>query len=190
MKSHLLFLALTITIFQEAFPQDDLVSVKQNPKVDYNLSPARNHRINPNFNTSINPSFNWNYNPAQSKIINPDSTSDINPLHNPGLNPREMEILNPMLNNTLHPGNVTWRGRYLFDSADNLIAFITVASQNILLCFDKQGRWTCYFVKTAKGTYNQFHLNGEWTGKFLCPDSLEGYNLFNKEGEWTGSHVK
>lgn len=190
MKKHLLLFLIGECLFLVAVCQNDLVSVKQNPKLDANLSPARNQRINPKFNTSINPAFNWNYNPAENPGINPDSTTSINPKDNPGLNPKQSEALNPMLNYTLHPGSGTWRGRYLFDSTDNLVAFITVASQNILLCFDKQGKWTCYFVKTAKGTYNQFQLNGEWTGKFLCPDSLEGFNLFNKEGVWTGNHVK
>jgi hypothetical protein len=190
MIKRLLFGVISMMLFFPALPQDELVSLKQNPKLDYNLSPARNHKINPNFNATINPAFNWNINPTQNKSINPDSTTVINPLQNTNLNPKDMEMFNPMLNNILHPKSYQWKGRYLFDSSDNLIGFITVASQNILLCFDKEGHWTCYFVKTAKGTYNQFQLSGEWTGKFLCSDSLEGLNLFNKECVWTGSHVK
>jgi hypothetical protein len=186
----LLFIVAAVTATAQVGAQDGLVSRKQNPKVDHNLSPYYNQRINPNFNTTINPTFNWNYNPVQNKTINPDSTTGINPLHNPNLNPKQIEIYNPMLNNLLHPKNYSWKGRYLFDSTDNLIGFITVASQQILLCFNKDWQWTCYFVLTAKGTYNQFQLTGEWTGRFLAPDSLEGLNLFTKEGLWTGHHVK
>ena len=177
-------------LFLQAKPQEELVCVKQNPKIDLNLSPAHNQKINPNYNSTINPEFNWNINPIQNKAINPEQTTEINPLHNLSLNPKETELFNPMLTNILHPKHPSWKGRYLFDSSDNLIAFVSVASQNILLCFNKEGKWTCYFVKTEKGTFNQFQLSGEWTGRFLCPDSSEGYNLFNKEGVWTGSHLK
>ena len=190
MARRLLFIITAIMLVFQAGAQDGLVSVKQNPKVDHNLSPSYNQKINPNYNYTINPAFNWNYNPIQNKSLNPDSNSNINPVQNLSLNPKESEIFNPMLNNILHPKNYSWRGKYLFDSTDNLIGFITVASQNILLCFTREGHWTCYFVKTAKGTYNQFDLTGVWTGRFLCPDSLEGLNLFTKEGVWTGNHVK
>ena len=190
MTIRLLFIIAAIITFVQARPQGGSVAVKQNPKVDYNLSPTHNQRINPNYNFTINPTFNWNFNPSQNKIINPDSTNTIHPLYNTNLNPKEIEIYNPMLNNILHPRNFSWKGRYLFDSTDNLLGFITVASQNILLCFNQEGHWTCYFVRTAKGTYNQFQLTGEWTGRFLAPDSLEGLNLFTKEGVWTGNHVK
>jgi len=190
MITRLLLVFTALCFFLQAKPQQDLVNVKQNPQADHNLSPAYNQKINPKYNPSINPTFNWNYNPLENKSINPDSTSTINPLQNENVNPKASDMLNPMLNNILHPMNLSWRGRYLFDSSDNLIAFVTVASQNVLLCFNKLGQWTCYFVKTPKGTYNQFTLTGQWTGKFLCPDSVEGFNLFNKEGIWTGSHVK
>ena len=190
MITRLLFASTALFFYIQARSQQDLVNVKQNPQVDYNLSPTHNKRINPNFNSTINPAFNWNYNPLQNNTINPDSTSTINPLQNESVNPRLSELLNPMLNNILHPMNLSWQGKYLFDSTDNLIAFVSVASQDVLLCFNKSGQWTCYFVKTPKGTYNQFSLAGEWTGKFLCPDSVEGYNLFNKQGVWTGSHLK
>jgi len=190
MRTALLFFFIAICFFQKARAQDGLVATKHNPRIDHNLSPAFNHNINPNFNPTINPNFNWNYNPMQTKLINPDSTTVISPLHNPDVDPKQVEMFNPMLNNILHPKNFSWRGKYLFDSTDNLIGFITVASQNILLCFNKEGHWTCYFVRTPKGTYNQFQLTGEWTGKFLCPDSLEGFNMFTKDGVWTGNHVK
>ncbi len=190
MRTSLLFIFIASCCFTQALAQEGLVDIKHNPKVDHNLSPAFNQKINPNYNASINPNFNWNYNPIQTRLINPDSTFVINPLHNPELNPKQMEMYDPMLNNILHPRNYSWRGKYLFDSTDNLIGFITVASQNILLCFNKEGRWTCYFVRTPKGTYNQFQLTGEWTGRFLCPDSLEGFNMFTKDGVWTGNHVK
>ena len=190
MAKRLLFVFAAIFSILTGWSQNELVAVKNNPKLDYNLSPSRNEKINPNRNVIINPQFNWNLNPFHNKLINPDSSLTIHPLHSLILNPKQMEILNPMLNSNLHPRSFSWKGRYLFDSTDNLIGFITVASQNILLCFNKEGLWTCYFVKTAKGTYNQFQLTGEWTGRFLCPDSLEGFNLFSKEGDWTGNHVK
>jgi len=190
MVRRLLFIIASVIVIAQAGAQDGLVATKQNPKVDHNLSPTYNQKINPSFNTTINPAYNWNYNPAQNKLINPDSTSAINPLQNVNLNPKEIEIYNPMLNTNLQPKNFSWKGRYLFDSTDNLVGFITVASQSILLCFNKEGHWTCYFVKTSRGTYNQFQITGEWTGRFLAPDSLEGLNLFTKDGHWTGSHVK
>src|SRR6516162_3245733 len=135
MKTHLLLLFTALCSFIEARPQQITVNVKQDPQVDHNLSPAYNQRINPRFNSAINPTFNWNYNPMENKSINPDSTSQINPRENENVNPKVSELLNPMLNNILHPMNNAWRGRYLFDSTDNLVAFVTVASQNVLLCF-------------------------------------------------------
>jgi hypothetical protein len=172
-----------LCLSQEPFSRHD-------PKRDPNLSPARNNLINPLFNSSINPKFNWNLNPKHNKLIDPISATDINPQFNPDLNPVYNKIYNPMFANSLHPKNPRWSGRYLFDKDDNLIGYVSVASQNILLCFDTNGEWTCYFVKTSTGTYNRFTLEGEWSGQYFCSDGSQGFNLFAATGEWTGQHMK
>ena len=81
-------------------------------------------------------------------------------------------------------------GFYLFNKSDELIGYITQASKDILLCFDVKGEWTCYYIRTAQGTYNLFDKSGNWTGNYLCYDDKVGYNQFDKDGAWTGQHIK
>jgi hypothetical protein len=78
----------------------------------------------------------------------------------------------------------------MFDGDDNIVAFMTKPSKEVLICFDVQGNWTCYYVLTPEGTYNHFEMNGEWSGNYLCPDNVGGFNVFDKEGTWTGKHIK
>jgi len=59
-----------------------------------------------------------------------------------------------------------------------------------MLCFDNQTEWTGFYVKAGNGIYNYFDTKGQWTGKYLCFDSIFGYNLFDKDGNWTGQHIK
>jgi hypothetical protein len=172
-----------------AFSQNELPA-KFNPQVDFNLSPSHNKSINPLFNSLINPKLNWNINPVQNNNLNPAKNPGINPKTNPGLNPVDNKILNPMFSTTLHPQSPSWTGHYLFDKDDNLIGFVTIASQEVMLCFDKDYKWSCYFVRASNGSFNQFTLTGEWTGSFLSQDSSEGYNFFSADAEWTGKHME
>ncbi len=162
---------------------------KYNPLLDFNLSPAHNKKINPLFNSSINPQINWNINPLKNIAINPAKNEFINPKSNAALNPNENKLLNPMFANSLHPQNPTWKGHYLFDKDDKLIGFITVASQEVMLCFDMEYKWTCFYIRSSTGNFNQFSLSGEWTGGYLSHDSSEGLNEFSPGGEWTGNHI-
>lgn len=189
MKKKFLLVPIAYLFAVSAFCQTDLPA-KFNPLIDVNLSPSHNKNINPLFNSLINPKLNWNINPAQNNNLNPTKNSGINPKINTGLNPIENKILNPMFSTTLHPQNPIWKGHYLFDKDDNLIGFITNASQEVLLCFDKDYKWSCYFIRSGAGSYNQFTLTGEWTGSYLSQDSSEGYNFFTADGEWTGKHME
>jgi hypothetical protein len=179
-----IFLLCFISSYAQFF--DD----KHNPALDLNLSPTRNSIINPGHNSSINPKLNWNINPFRNGLINPEKVPTINPKTNKQLNPLENESMNPMFSIYMSPKFEHWRGLYLFDTADNLAGYITQYSQDIMIQFDKQSNWTFFYVRTAKGTFNQFNLSAEWTGCFLCYDSLTGFNLFNKECGWTGMHIK
>lgn len=164
--------------------------VKHNPAVDLNLSPLKNPSIHPDHNSSINPKLNWNINPLKNGLINPEKVPAINPKQNKDLNPLLHEEMNPMFTVYMSPKFDNWHGLYLFDSANTLLGYVTKYSQDILIQFDKQSNWTYFYVRTAKGTFNQFNLSAEWTGCFLVFDSVTGYNLFDKECAWTGQHVK
>jgi len=166
------------------------LSSKHNPKMDVNLSPNANPRINPNSNSSINPKFNWNINPIHTTSLNPIYNSAINPMNNQGYNPFVNNTINPMYQNSLHPKNPTWKGLYMYDSTDNLIGYVSVASQDVMLYFDTTSEWTGYFVRANKTMFNFFDTKGVWTGIFLCFDSVSGYNVFDKEGVWNGKHIK
>lgn len=163
---------------------------KHNPLLDFNLSPAHNDKINPISNPGINPKYNWNISPMHNDVLNPLKNAIINPQSNLSLNPNECQALNPMFTTSLHPKNPAWAGNFLFDKDDKLIGFISVACQQVLLSFNASGEWAGYFARSAYGTFNEFSIDGKWTGRFLCPDSNEGYNLFSNDGEWTGEHIK
>jgi hypothetical protein len=189
MKKNFTLVPLFCFCMVSAFSQTELPD-KYNPLVDFNLSPSHNKNINPLLNSLINPKLNWNINPAYNNSLNPTKNAGINPKTNPSLNPIDNKILNPMFSNTLHPQNPGWTGHYLFDKDDSLIGFITMASQEVMLCFDKDFKWSCYFIRSSNGSYNQFTLTGEWTGSYLSQDSSEGYNFFSLDGEWTGKHME
>lgn len=172
-----------------AFSQIELPN-RFNPLFDFNLSPSHNKRINPLYNSLINPKLNWNINPSLNNNLNPTKNLGINPKSNPSLNPVDNRILNPMYSNSLHPQHPGWTGHYLFDKDDSLIGFVTIASQEVILCFDKQYNWVCYFIRSSTGSYNQFTLSGDWTGSYLSQDSSEGFNFFSADGEWTGKHME
>lgn len=163
---------------------------KHNPAVDVNLSPIQNTAIHPGHNSSINPQLNWNINPFKNGLINPDKVPGINPKKNKGLNPMENEGMNPMFTINMSPKFDYWHGLYLFDTSNNLVGYITTYSQDIMIQFDRQSNWTFFYVRTARGTYNQFNLKADWTGKFLVYDSMAGFNLFDKQCVWTGMHIK
>jgi hypothetical protein len=61
-------------------------------------------------------------------------------MNNQGFNPYVNNSSNPMYQNSLHPKNPTWKGLYMYDSTDNLIGYISVASQDVMLCFDYRQR--------------------------------------------------
>src|SRR5665213_26203 len=157
---------------------------RHDPKVDINLSPNFNSTINPEKNSNINPKYNWNINPAHNNDINPEYNSSINPLNHFELNPDVNKTLNPMYHNEYHPKNPAWKGLYMFNRTDDLIGYISVATQQLMISFDAQGNWTGFFVKAASGIFNHFDVKGVWDGKYICFDSVVGYNLFDKEGTW------
>jgi hypothetical protein len=163
---------------------------KHNPGIDMNLSPLHNSSIHPEHNSSINPKLNWNINPYKNGLINPEKITTINPKVNTTLNPLANQEMNPMFSIYMSPKYENWHGLYLFDSNNALIGYVTKYSQEIMIQFDKESNWTYFYIKTAKGTFNQFNLSADWTGNFLCFDSLTGFNLFDKECEWTGEHIK
>ena len=163
---------------------------KHNPGQDINLSPQHNAVIHPDHNSSINPKLNWNINPYKNGLINPDKISSINPKSNLALNPLQNQEMNPMFAIYMSPKFESWHGLYLFDSNNALSGYVSKYSQDIMIQFDKASNWTFFYVRTAKGTYNQFNLEAQWTGSFLCYDSMSGYNLFDKQSLWTGFHIK
>ena len=163
---------------------------KHNPGLDMNLSPRHNSIIHPNSNSSINPLLNWNINPYKNGLINPDKITSIHPKTNNALNPLTNQEMNPMFSVYMSPKFETWHVLYLFDSNNALIGYVSTYSQEIMMQFDKESNWTYFYIRTAKGTYNQFNLAAEWTGCFLCPDSMVGFNLFDKQCAWTGLHIK
>jgi len=167
-----------------------LLAAKHNPLVDHNLSPHHNTLICPEHNASINPRSNWNINPLKNGLISPEHVDQINPAKNLSVNPVVNKDLNPMFIVSLSPRYELWKGLYLFDKDDGLAGYITRYSNDLMLEFDTTGEWRYFYVRTAKGTFNQFNLSGKWTGFFLCFDSVVGYNLFDKQGEWTGMHIK
>ena len=81
----------------------------------------------------INPQMNWNINPIHNKKINPIYNAEINPQNNAEMNPEKNMFLNPMFRNELHPKSPDWKGSYLFDKNDELVGFVSKASQNVLL---------------------------------------------------------
>jgi len=163
---------------------------KHNPGLDMNLSPAHNSVIHPDHNSSINPKLNWNVNPYKNGLINPDKIAAINPRQNKEMNPMENPEMNPMFTLNISPKYEYWHGLYVFDSSNNLIGYVTQYSQDIIIQFDKDSKLSFFYVRTAKGTYNQFTLDANWTGNFLVFDSMTGFNLFDKECTWTGWHIK
>ncbi len=181
-------LCFLIVINQICFAQS--LDYKHDPKYDNNLSPNSNFVINPEKNSNINPKFNWNINPAHNNDVNPVFNSTINPLNHYEFNPDINKTLNPMFHNEYHPKNPSWKGLYLFNKDDELIGYVSVATQQLMLCFDTACEWTGFFVKAGNGIYNYFDIKGEWSGKYLCFDSVFGYNLFDKDGNWTGQHIK
>jgi hypothetical protein len=165
-------------------------SQAHNPKIDLNISPAHNPSINPKSNHGINPKMNSVINPFLNSEINPVENNTINPKVNEDINPLKNQLLNPLMYKHLYPTSSSWKGLYIYNEKDNLIGYVTRPSKNVLICFDEEGVWTCYYVLTAEGTYNHFDMGGNWTGEYMCSDSNAGFNVFNKEGEWTGRHIK
>lgn len=188
MKKNLLLISLSFLFIFSVRSQS--LENRHDPKVDINLSPNFNATINPDKNSNINPKFNWNINPAHNNDVNPEYNSTINPLTHFELNPDVNKTLNPMYHNEYHPKNPAWKGLYIFNRTDDLIGYISVATQQLMLSFDSQGEWTGSFIKAGNGIYNHFDVKGVWDGKYLCFDSVVGYNVFDKDGNWTGQHIK
>ena len=172
------------------YTQAQYFDARHNPAMDMNLNPAQNNAIHPDHNSIINPKLNWNINPFKNGLINPDKTPGINPKTNKEFNPLQNEQMNPMFSIYMSPKFENWRGLYMFDANNSLVGYISTYSQDILIQFDKESNWNFFYVRTAKGTFNQFNLNAEWTGSFLVFDSMSGYNLFDKQCAWTGMHIK
>jgi hypothetical protein len=93
-----------------------------------------------------------------------------------------------MYHNEYHPKNPSWKGLYIFNKTDDLIGYISVATQQLMLSFDLQAEWTGFYVKASPGIYNHFDVKGVWDGIYLCFDSVVGYNVFDKSGNWRAAY--
>jgi hypothetical protein len=124
---------------------------RHDPKIDFNLSPTFNSTLNPEKNSNINPKYNWNINPMHNNDVNPEFNSTINPLNHFELNPDINKTLNPMYHNEYHPKNPSWKGLYIFNKTDELIGYVSIATQQLMLTFDIQGEWTGFLTKAAPG---------------------------------------
>ena len=176
-------------LFNSGIMAQELLA-KHNPKLDVNLSPATNNVINPEKNSRINPKFNWNLNPGKTSNLNPVTNTAINPLNNLDFNPNDNQNINPMYQNTLHPKNPMWKGLYMYDKDDNLVGYLTKATQDVMLCFDVNTEWCGFYVRAEHNIFNHFDMKAQFTGMFICYDSMFGFNEFNKDGQWTGRHIK
>jgi len=184
----LLLLTLLSLLLKASYSQ--ALENRHDPKVDINLSPNFNSTLNPEKNSAINPKYNWNINPMHNNDVNPEFNSTINPVNHYDMNPDVNKTLNPMYHNEYHPKNPSWKGLYVFNRNDDVIGYVSVASQYLMLSFDSTGEWTGFYVKASLGIYNHFDVKAVWDGKYLCFDSVVGYNVFDKEGNWTGQHIK
>jgi len=159
MKKNLLTVIFFL-IFCRSLSFGQILDCKHDPKFDNNLSPALNSLINPEKNSNINPKYNWNINPLHNNDVNPNTNSSINPVGHADFNPDLNKNLNPMFHNEYHPKNPAWKGLYLFNKNDEVIGYVSVATQLLMLCFDTQSEWTGFFVKAGNGIYNHFDTMG------------------------------
>ncbi|MDE3250304.1 MAG: hypothetical protein KGO82_16705, partial [Bacteroidota bacterium] len=143
---------LSVLIFVRS--QAQFFDEKHNPLLDANLSPTQNAAIHPGHNSSINPKMNWNINPYKNGLINPEKIATINPKQNAAINPLQNQEMNPMFSIYMSPKFEHWHGLYVFDSNNALIGYVTKYSQDLMIQFDKESNWTCFYVRTAKGTFN------------------------------------
>jgi hypothetical protein len=111
-------------------------------------------------------------------------------MNNLSLNPHSNQVLNPVYMKSLLPSHPTWNGLYLFNKNNEIFGYISMATQEVMICFSNKGEWNGYFVKAGNSIYNFFNVTGIWTGMFLCPDNSRGFNLFDNTGKWTGIHAK
>ena len=164
---------------------------ERNPTMNKVLCPYENSKINPTKNPRINPKVNWNINPYMTAALNPKMNALVNPKQNTRVNPKYNSAINPMISFTLNPLNGEgWKGHYVFYKDNNLQGYLVIAHEAVILAFDNSGVWTGYYVKTDVNSWNHFNLNDEWTGNFICFDSMLGYNFFNEAAEWTGTYAK
>lgn len=70
-----------------------------------------------------------------------------------------------------------------------MIAFLVYANADVYLVYNTRGEWVSYYVR-AETNYNEFDLDGNQTGYYMCSDSKTGYNVFNEDAEWTECYVK
>lgn len=175
---------------QVSLAQDFAYFRRHDPSADKNLDPYSNQQINPDSNGLINPAFNWNINPVKNNAANPLINSSINPKSNASLNPQANEVINPAVMKSLNPQRETWKGLFYYNAKNELSGYLTRATQEVLVSFDKSALFDGYYVKAGDGLYNHFTIEGKWTGYYLCYDANGGFNRFNKDGKWTGEHVK
>ncbi len=185
-----IFTIACLLLFNFVTAKAQILDNRHNPEIDFNLNPTHNNSIHPDHNSTINPKLNWNINPLKNGLINPEKVPGINPKTNAAVNPLENEEMSPMFSLSLSPKNDHWHGMYVFDTNSNLVGYLSKYSQELMFQFDKDAKWNYFYVRTAKGTYNQFNLSGDWTGSFLCFDSMIGYNIFDKNCSWTGMYIK
>ena len=154
MKKLLLLSLASLLLMHEGFSQN--LENRHDPKIDFNLSPTFNSTLNPEKNSNINPKYNWNINPMHNNDVNPEFNSTINPLNHFELNPDINKTLNPMYHNEYHPKNPAWKGLYIFNKTDDLIGYVSIATQQLMLTFDIQGEWTGFYVRASPGYFQSF----------------------------------
>ncbi len=70
-----------------------------------------------------------------------------------------------MFHNEYHPRNPSWKGLYLFNRNDELVGYVSVATQVLMLSFDNQTEWTGFYVRAGNGIYNCFRCKGSMDWK-------------------------
>ena len=144
-----------------------------NPKSNANINPVFNANINPKFNASINPKFNANINYKFNASINPSFNSSINPLYN--------YSINPLMNSAFD-------GPFIYDLAMDPTGFIIRTNDEVILLFDKHGKFNGVGARNAVGGYTIFSLDNEWIGQFI-PTPSRIMLWFGAENEWLGTVV-
>ncbi|TAH00130.1 MAG: hypothetical protein EAZ15_09805 [Sphingobacteriales bacterium] len=166
----------------------------KNPKYNSSINPKYNTTINPKYNTTINPKYNTTINPKYNTTINPKYNTTINPKYNTTINPKYNTTINPKYNTTINPKynlrlnpklNPSFDGFYIYDLDANPTLYAIKASDKILILYNFNNEAMFYAVAINKG-YVIFDINSNEQTSYIISNNSKGYNQFNLNGEWTG----